>query len=33
MVEALAGGIESRLMTGAMQAILQDLAANLIERA
>jgi len=33
MVEALARGIESRLMTGTMQAILQDLAAKLIEQA
>ncbi len=32
MVEALARGIESRLVTGTMQAILQDLVANLIEQ-
>jgi hypothetical protein len=30
MVEALARGVESRLVTGTMRAILQDLAGNFI---
>ena len=32
MLEALAGGIESRLVTGTMVTILQDLAGSLIEQ-